>query len=220
MESFLNAKYSDILSLGANCYPKLFISKVLEPANGETQLFDYIGASMWSINALIRADFEGITNPTNFAKIPIVKYVPPIVTNTKYNLRFVHDLQSVEAVQEPEFIAKMQRRVDRFTETLKGSKNILCIRYQENPAGRIVYPENPVTDEYQELVAFVALVKDKYGAEISVIYINTEQEGWNDAHNILSVKISSLSVDHRIIHNRLKRLFEEKDLAALLSGGR
>jgi len=217
MESFLNTKYSDILSLGSNCYPKLFISKVLEPANGETQLFDYIGVSMWSINALIRADFEGITEPANFAKLPIFKYVDPVVTNTKYYLRFVHDLKSVAAVQEPEFVAKIQRRVDRFTDTLKGSKNVLCIRYQENQAGRIVHPTNPVTDEYQEIGAFIALVKEKYAKKVTVIYINTEQEGWNDAHNILSVKIPSLAVDHRIIHNRIKQLFDDKDVVGLLS---
>ena len=224
MDSFLNTNYSDILSLGSNCYPKLFISKVVKPANGETQLFDYIGASMWSINALIRADFQDITNPADFAKIPIVKSVPPIVTNTKYYLRFLHDAQTVAAVQNPEFIAKMQRRVDRFTGALSGSGQnqsqsqgqILCIRYQENQAGRVVYPANPVTNEYDELVTFVALVKEKYGKDVTVIYINTEQDGWNDAHTILSVKIPSLNVDYRIVHAKIKHLFIQKDVVAQL----
>lgn len=220
MESFLKTNYSDIMSLGSNCFPKFFISKILKPANGETQIFDYIGASMWSINALIRADFQDLTNPADFANIPVVKKMNPVVTNTKYYMRFLHDLTSVAGVQNPEFVAKMQRRVDRFTGALcDPSSNILYIRYQENQVGRIIYPTNPVADEYDELVSFVALVKEKYGAKATVIYINTDKEGWNDAHTILSIKIPSLTVSYKIIHTKIKELFIKKNIVAQLSKG-
>lgn len=216
MDLFLKTKYTNIVSLGSNCYPKLFIQRVIKPTNGETQLFDYIGTSVWSINALLRADFKDLTN---VSMTPILDKVRPIVTNTEYYVRFMHELRNASDAEKPAFKEQIERRIQRFTALMsEPTNNILFIRWQENPKGRIAYPNFPTTTEYEELGTFVALVKEKYGAAVTVIYINTEQEGWNEARNILSVKISSLAVDVRIAATRIKALFETNKIVDSLSG--
>ena len=215
MDLFLKSKYTNILSLGSNCYPKLFIQRVVKPLEGETQLFDYIGTSVWSINALLRADFKDLTT---VSMTPILDKVRPIVTNTEYYVRFMHELRNASDAEKPAFKEQIARRIQRFTSTMSDpAKNILFIRWQENPKGRIVYPNFPTTTEYEELSTFVALIKEKYGAAVTVIYINTEQEGWNEARNILSVKIPSLTVDFRIAAARIKSLFETNNIVDSLS---
>ena len=215
MELFLKSKYTNVLSLGSNCNPKLFIQRFVKPADGETHLFDYTGTSVWSINALLRADFKDLTN---VSLVPILNNARPIVTNTEYYVRFIHELRTVDDAAKPEFKDKIERRIQRFTALMSDStKNILFIRWQENQQGRIAYPNFPTTTEYEELSTFVSLVKEKYGASDTVIYINTEQEGWNDARNILSVKIPSLKTDFFAAAAQINALFAEKNIIASLS---
>jgi hypothetical protein len=202
--------FDNIVALGSNCYPKLFIREYLKQANGETQLFDYCGTSMWSINALIRADFAGILS--DLSSIPIMDNMRPIVTNTKYYIRFLHELASVREANTPLFRARMDRRVARFKKLLTDSERILFVRYQENADGRIVYHDRSNT-EFEEIGIFIELVKSTYGCKnVSVIYINLEQEGWNATHDIFSVKIDSLKHDHKLVPATIKSVLNEHGL--------
>jgi len=199
--------FDNIVALGSNCYPKLFIREYLKPANGETQLFDYCGTSMWSINALIRADFAGILS--DLSCIPIMENAGPIVTNTKYYIRFLHELASVREANTPLFRERMDRRIARFKKLLMDSERILFVRYQENADGRIVYHTHPNT-EFEEIGIFIDLVKSTYGCKrVAVIYINLDQEGWNATHDIFSVKIASLKHDHKLVPAKIKAVLNE-----------
>jgi hypothetical protein len=203
----LKEGFDNIVSLGSTCYPKLFIKEHLKPASGETQLFDYCGTSMWSINALIRADFAGILS--DLSCIPITDNLRSVVTNTKYYIRFLHEYTCVRQALTPLSKERMERRVARFKKLLTGSNRILFVRYQENAEGRIVYHEHPNT-EFEEIGIFIDLVKSTYGCKnVTVIYINLDQEGWNETHDILSVKIDSLRCDHKIIPAKIKAVLNE-----------
>lgn len=218
MRGFLNNKFNKILSLGSNCYPKFFISRILNPPYGETELFDYIGTSMASINQLLLNDFDGLYEPSNFALIHTLEGEEPMITNTKYYMRFIHDLKKVTDADSSEFQAKMQRRILRFKKNMTEFDRILFIRRQEIQKGRIYYKgEGLLRPERMELDEFIEILKIKYNcANVTIIYINLDEDGWNDRGDILSVKTSSLCCEREDPHNVIKELFVEKDIVKLL----
>ena len=212
MNTYFNAKFNKILSLGSNCYPKFFISRILNPPYGETELFDYIGTSMSSINQLLLNDFDGLYEPSNFALIHTLEGEGPMVTNTKYYMRFIHDLKKVTDADSTEFQAKIQRRILRFKKNMTEFDRILFIRRQEIQKGRIYYNgEALLRPERLELDEFIDILKIKYNcAKVTIIYINLDEDGWNDRGDILSVKAASLGCEREDPHNVIRELFVEK----------
>jgi hypothetical protein len=218
MDMFFNSKYNKILSLGANCYPKLFISKILKPSYGETELFDYIGTSMWSINLLLLNDFQGLYDKNNFELLQILKCGPYVVTNTKYYLRFKHDLNTVKMAESADFQEKMKRRIDRFKLNVSKNEHVLFIRQQESKKKRLPYNLHENRSEIDELHDFIDTLHMKYNCKkATVIFINLEHDGWNERHDILSIKVDSLDYDWKNAHNYIKQLFEAKKVTELLS---
>lgn len=210
MNIYFNTHFDKILSLGSNCYPKFFISKILKPSYGETELFDYIGSSMWSINMLILNDFKDIHNDTYFKLKPVLENDDPIVTNIKYNLRFKHDLKTVSDCNTVDFQNKLQRRIGRFKKNLKSGK-VLFIRHQESQTRRI--PFSVQRSEIDELEEFIDILDIKYKcSNVKILYINLDTDGWNERQNIFSVKINSLDYDWANAHKIIATLFEEKQV--------
>ena len=80
----------DLISLGYNCFPKLFIKKLI---NKETHLFDYVGSSTWIILKLLENNFDNFLNK-KFYYYPNKTFIPHNssynITNKKYYLRFIH----------------------------------------------------------------------------------------------------------------------------------
>lgn len=217
MDIFFNRKFNRIFSLGSNCYPKFFISKILKPSNKETDLFDYIGASMWSINALLLNDFVGLNDHTNFALMPVLEGAKPIVINTKYYLRFKHDLATVADATNGIFKGKMARRLKRFNDGLTAD-SLLFIRQQESQTGRLPYTSpSALRSDAEELDEFIDILHMKYKCKkVVVIYINLDVDGWNERRDVLSVKIDSLDYDWKIAHTVIQELFEKKGVMDLL----
>ena len=217
MHTYFNKKYNKILSLGSNCYSKFFISRVINPSYGETELFDYIGTSMASINHLLLNEFDGLYEPSNFALLNTLEGEEPVVTNTKYYMRFIHDLKKATDADSSEFQAKIQRRIGRFKKNMTEFDRILFIRRQEIQKGRIYYNGGLLRPEREELDEFIDILKIKYNcADVTIIYINLDEDGWNDRGDILSVKAPSLSCEREDPHNVIRELFVEKDVMKLL----
>jgi len=217
MDIFFNGKFKRIFSLGSNCYPKFFISKILKPLNRETDFFDYVGSSMWSINALLLNDFAGLYDHKNFAFMSVLEGAPPVVINTKYYLRFKHDLATVADANKNAFKEKLARRLNRFNAGLTAD-SVLFIRQEESQTGRLAYTSpNALRSDAEELEEFVNILDMKYNCKnVVVIYINLNVDGWNERHNILSVKIDSLDYDWKIAHTVIQELFEQKGVMDLL----
>jgi len=212
MNIVFNAKYDKILSLGSKCCVKFFIEKILKPPYGNTELFDYIGTSMGQINELIVNDFEDLTTDTYFELLNIIYGEDPIVTNTKYYMRFKHDLRKPEDACGLEFKNKMKRRILRFKQNIEKSKNILFIRQEESNFLRVPYKLQKKS-ELEELREFIDILHGKYKCgKITVIYINANTDGWNEQHDIFSVKIPSLDYDWKKAHTHLESLFNEKEV--------
>ena len=218
MHTYFNKKYNKILSLGSNCYSKFFISRVISPPYGETELFDYIGTSMASINQLLLNEFDGLYEPSNFALIQTLEGEEPVVTNTKYYMRFKHDLKKVSDSDSSEFQAKIQRRILRFKKNMTEFDRILFIRRQEIQKGRVYYKgEGLLRPEREELDEFIDILKIKYDCpKVTIIYINLEEDGWNDRGDILAVKAESLDCEWEDAHNVIEKLFVEKGVMKLL----
>ncbi len=91
-ELFKNYK---VISLGYNC----FIKKYMNDNNikQETNLYDYIGVSMWSINELLLNDFSNLYDINDYKKYKIFtndSYIT--IINERYYLRFPHEFKNKE----------------------------------------------------------------------------------------------------------------------------
>lgn len=196
-----------IISLGSNCYPVTYIRAVLKSMNEtkETHLFDTIGTSMWSINQLIEDRFEGIVDHHLFKDVVHREGDGAIVTNTRYNLRFKHDLDTVTHSRSPSFQAKVNRRIPRLEGIFRSAKQLLLIRYQEIQTRRIQH--GPITDERAELYRFTTLLRSHYHQQNYVIvYITGDPNEWDETHRILSVHTDELDSSYEGCADRLSTL--------------
>ena len=53
---------------------------------------------------------------------------------------------------------------------------------------------------------------------VTIIFINTEQDGWNDDKTILYVKVESLDINWKVAAYFIHKLFQAKNVYAPLSG--
>jgi hypothetical protein len=67
----------------------------------ETNLFDYIGVSMWSINELLLNDFKNLCDINEYKKYKILNNdFNEIIIHEKYYLRFLHDFKNNKSEEE------------------------------------------------------------------------------------------------------------------------
>ena len=150
MNKFMD-KFDEVSSLGYNCYTKLYFNS--RKMDKETQFFDYIGTSVWSIIELLENDFDGIFDKSNYKIMNIMKTGDDqfLVVNEKYFIRCKHEFKKTlnqkfdpEILHEYEinneeledFIEKMKRRKERFMNMLASNNSLLFIRYEEDSTGR------------------------------------------------------------------------------------
>jgi len=144
-------KFDDVSSLGYNCYTKLYFNSL--KMDKETQFFDYIGTSVWSIIELLENDFDGIFDKSNYKIMNIMKTGDDqfLVVNEKYFIRCKHEFKKtldrkfdpeilheyeIDKEELEDFIEKMKRRKERFMNMLASNNSLLFIRYEEDPTGR------------------------------------------------------------------------------------
>jgi len=150
MNKFMD-KFDEVSSLGYNCYTKLYFNSL--KMNKETQFFDYIGTSVWSIIELLENDFDGIFDKSNYKIMNIMKTGDDqfLVVNEKYFIRCKHEFKKtldrkfdpeilheyeIDKEELEDFIEKMKRRKERFMNMLATNNSLLFIRYEEDPTGR------------------------------------------------------------------------------------
>jgi len=144
-------KFDDVSSLGYNCYTKLYFNSL--KMDKETQFFDYIGTSVWSIIELLENDFDGIFDKSNYKIMNIMKTGDDqfLVVNEKYFIRCKHEFKKtldrkfdpeilheyeIDKEELEDFIEKMKRRKERFMNMFASNNSLLFIRYEEDPTGR------------------------------------------------------------------------------------
>jgi len=209
-------QYDMLISIGGNCFPMFYLRKYVKQS--ELLFFDHIGSSMWSIKDIIDNDWKDILDISKYELKQILNTnTNLIITHNEYYLRFVHDAKCLTDVNSI-FMSKISRRLQRFEQSVRNAKNLLLIRIQEDTTHRINYHPDKLPDS-EIMLSFISLLKTKYGCtSITIIFINTEQNGWNNDKTILYVKVRSLKINWKTSADFIHKLFQAKKVYATLSG--
>lgn len=198
-----------IYSLGYNCCVKRYIDIIAK--KGATNLFDYIGSSMWSINKLLENDFQDLFDINMYKNMEIIANCN-IITNEKYYFRFLHDLKTMDNFKK--FKESYERRIIRFKEELNNKNKILFIRLEEPKQDRIIYDQYKEyfqKNELEYLKDYSIIIKTKYPKLIfKIIFISeTFETSILEEHNILILKKNNEVVNWDNCMLIFKQLFEE-----------
>lgn len=139
------------VSLGYNCYPKLFENGVRDC------FFDDIATPAWAIKELLINNFSGFFDKSKYDKMQIFdESNSEFLTNTKYYIRFTN---SYQISQLDSMFNLFKKKKTCFLDKLNSDKKILFIRYEEPlksdyhriPGNRIIYPEYATQYQQNEL---------------------------------------------------------------------
>lgn len=186
-----------LLSLGFNCTIKRFLD-FTKLTSGETNFFDYIGSSMWSINELFQNDFANLFNWTEYKHFQIMNGEKSnYLTNSRYYLRFFHDLSTYSTDKlKDDVVGKYSRRKQRLYDILNESKYVVFIRHEEIIENRIIYDEYAekfMTNELEHTKNFSHIIKTKFpNLKFKIILLSLEHNDYYFIeHNIILVNISN-----------------------------
>lgn len=182
MDDIFN-KYDSIISLGFNCFPEKYIK--LANFKKATHFFDYLGASMWTINQILSTNCS-IFNYGDYCNRTI--FGDDIVINKKLYLRFPHDFKNNKLNRDDFQNVKLKytKRLDRFIETIKTSKSIMFIRLD----GRIIYNKHISKFKKKELdyiIDFSKIIKNlNPSLDFKIVFISfTNVTKYLEDHNII-----------------------------------
>ena len=165
----------------------------------ETQLFDYIGTSAWSIQMLLEKGFQ------RFFHFPAYSYMRVLekgdqymIVHRDYYLRFKHDfLQSYQREtyhlgekDYHQFQKKYQRRIPRFFETIRdpSSSKILFLRLEEYNPDRVYYQEYKREEsEVEQMLALCQSFKTLFPEKnITTLFLTSQvqESQWYQDENL------------------------------------
>jgi hypothetical protein len=216
MEKLLNLPNTVPISLGARCYPSMFISELAKQDNKTYQryVFDWLGSPMWSICKLIEEDFVDLNNPEYLVyKNHYSNKDESYVTNTKYNIIFAHDYNRyVNKISKEQFDhvkAKYDDRVQRFRNVLTSGKALVFFRVERDTPGLINFPEDNITESELFYVKKFAQVMLARGVNCKIIFLTSSNPtDWDPVNKICSVHFD---------HVAPKTVLEEKDIQDIIS---
>jgi hypothetical protein len=131
------------ISLGYNCYIKRYLDTI---RSSETNLFDWLGTSMWGILSLFQADFKDAFDRSHYSLVKVTTTRRPIVTHNQYYIRVLHDDMNT-------YTEKYLRRLERLKRLLDDDQtgHILFIRLEESQSARISYDHYKHHYQHDEL---------------------------------------------------------------------
>lgn len=188
----LSEKYDKIISLGCNCFIKFFLKHI--EYEQETHFFDYIGCPMWSVHELIKNNFSDVFNIEEYKNEYTLIGLPKIVTNSRYNLKFKHDLSTTKKIEDQfsEFKEKYSRRIKKFQDLLMSSDNILFMRFEETKENRIInqkYNEQNKISELDYIKLLSNFLRSSYPElKFKIIFISkTWFDNVDEENNIITI---------------------------------
>jgi hypothetical protein len=196
-----------IISLGFNCFIKIFLNKM--KIEQETQFFDWIGSSTWSIRLLLENHFDDLLQKENLQYLQTIQKENEYVwTDQLYYLRFKHDFQQTHFKKTRQITnqewkdvkEKYERRRERFFQTLqeyeKNKKILLFIRLQEDFDQRI-YPEIHKNiekeDEIKDLLWISNWIQNQYPNLLFKIILISQNK---NQHSYIHESDSHLAILH------------------------
>lgn len=187
MENILK-KYHPI-SLGYNCYIKKYLNKYWKHC--ETQVFDWLGTSMWAVNKLFENDAVDAFTASQYCNTPITK-ARSIPTHKEYYIRALHD--------NPQQMAdKYQRRWGRMKGMLsKEDAKVVFIRLEEDPTDRLPHParQENQEEELYYIGEFVDTIKSKYPSlDFRILFLSHSAPSCDIKHRGHHITVVHLPVD-------------------------
>lgn len=201
-----------VISLGYSCIPKMVLRKF---QNVETQIFDWVGTTLWGIHNIIEDGFPVITNPDDLMFYYTGKITNNVnITQKKYFIRYQHDFpiingnNTIDIKLSDEFHQKFKRRMERFKELLESNQeNIVSMHLEDNNDERFetlydeIKPYFPATkDNYHQeqhqlslnnAKKLVELFKNKYNKKLYMIYLTRFTEThYIESHNIIIINLN------------------------------
>ncbi len=217
------------ISLGFNCHVTVFIERLGDKDHRfyERQPFDWIGTPMWSITELISNSFADLCKRECIElRQRFVKQPSAFLTNTKYNVAFVHDYgknpTSISTEKWNEVQMKYDRRISRWNATLASRRPLLFIRLEESPLERVKYPDSTrEQDEFHYVKVFSKQMQEKK-VKFVVLYLSTTLPTQFDAEYsicVISFKKTSpdviVSGDHIFAILKANHAFIQKTLRSI-----
>lgn len=214
MQDFVK-NFDDIISLGNNCYPKMYLERYLN-IKKEYDFFDYIGTPMWSIVKLLKNNFNNLFIKDEFKLIKIwYDSSDCYVANSIYNFKFRHDLIEYPVKDDiyNHFKDKYQRRKNRFISKINNSKKILFVRLEEQLTNKII-PENLKDkykdNEYDYIKEFISEIKKiNPKLDITVIYLSPKfKNNYIKEDNIITLECDIYQRGDNVV-GRLSEVFDK-----------
>ena len=198
-------KNYELVSLGYSCYPKFIIREIIDK---ETNFFDWVASSTWSILNLLDNNFNNVLNENNyhyFNKQFIPHSPDNFIYNKEYYLRFIHDDDFLKNTNEWNvFQSKYTRRIDRFKNLLKSTNDVLFFYLEENlirfdklyPEIEKYYPKNNENYhieqsklEQSRMHDIVKTIKTKYNKHnFKIMYFSHLVDKTHYKDNIIFIK--------------------------------
>jgi len=176
---------------------------------------------MWSVYELVKNGFSDVFNIDEYKNEYTIIGQPEIVTNSRYNLKFKHDLSTDKFKfldQFDEFREKYIRRIERFQDLLtKSSESVLFMRFEEMMENRIVscsYKEQNKISEYEYIKLFSKHLRINFPQlKFKIIFISkTRNDEVDDENNIVTIReIATNKITNYLSAGRLiKELLNNK----------
>ena len=214
MEIFKN--FDHVVSLGYNCFPKLFLNKI--DFKQETFFFDWLGTTMVSINSLIDNKFQEVVDPKHFKIIKTNnKKTPILVANKKYNFGFMHDFLTIPTKTSIVPIKKKYtHRAEKFLNLIQSGKKILFIRLEpnfENEKNDILFIKDKMKSisektDLEHLKEFSKKMPKELNFKI-ILLSSTQETHYNKEEKILVLKFDDRGIDYKIFDKIIFKVLED-----------
>ena len=180
------------VSLGANCFPRLYIETIYKKSYPRLP-FDYVGSPMWGINKAIQEDFKGFASKKDILLYKIYgNSESEVITNSNYMCSFIHDHKHTQMSDEKynQVENDYSRRIQRWKNLIDGGSKLLFFRLMRIEENRIEYFEGKPSEK-EALEEFSGMMKTK--VNFRILYFTYDQPNWYDPESqIIYVNIPKI----------------------------
>ena len=209
MNTFFGLPYAYPVALGYNCHVKVLIDRLgeLERVGYPRLPFDWLGTPMYSICDVLENDFEDFTKRELLNVERRKKYTESdYLTNTKYDLCFVHDygkdLKKISTDQFDKTEEDYKRRIQRWkTEVIDSGRHIVFFRLEQLNEERTHYLREEPEKFYLE--KFSKWMSEK-GVKFHIVWFSqtATEKSYDKEHHIITLSFrmrdikTTISADH------------------------
>jgi hypothetical protein len=218
MESLIKQMGYYPISLGANCFSRMYIETIYKGSYPRLP-FDYVGSPMWGINKVIESNFNGFASKDNIDAIELYKDSTCLyLVNRDSMIAFLHDhknhtnksLTTLSVKEYSKVEDDYSRRIARWNSIVKAGSKLLFFRLPRNTKNRIEFDEdNNNHSEKEALETFSKYMKAK-GVEFRILHFTYyEPQHFDPDTQIIYIAIPK---KEKVIDTLLNKLLSDIDI--------